>query len=565
MSMFRLLRRFTIAHRFVVLAVVAIMVMGCGTLLALQQFYQNLYNEQLSRVRVAVESMHSAILAEKAVAEAAGVAPELAKEAALRMANSGRFYGDNYIFVYTIDGTALASGAQTERIGKNFIEQRDSNGRPFIRDIIETAKRGGGFVDYEFPRAKNSPPLPKTSYALVVPGWNWVVGAGAYTNDAFNELVNLVLKLSMLISPLLLAFVGFAFWLAFTLSRPLRHLTGDLRRLAGGDLTAEITGTTRSDEIGEIATAVSDFRAKLRERADADHRADLARHDQQEADRKRMLQEVAGDFEARVRNVSAKVRDAVGSSVTAMRDATQLAETSAARSRSAADSGTESGRAVEMVASATDEMSASIAEIANQVARASALTNETVRATDATRRTMTDLAEASQQISAVVDLIRDIAERTNLLALNATIEAARAGEAGRGFAVVASEVKSLATQTARATDDIFQRVGAIQSATGETLSANEVIDQRVRELDGIAAAVAEAVQQQTAAAGEIGNGAGRAAQLTRGLGGDLASLEKTAGDTSAATSQVARVLAEAAQDTETLVREADAFVRKLCA
>ncbi|MBL8575191.1 MAG: cache domain-containing protein [Hyphomicrobiaceae bacterium] len=559
------LPKLTITRRFFLLAGMAFAVMLIGSIAAFLQINTHLRGEQMSRLRSMTEIMHKAVLTAKARADVGEISDEEARDAVQAMVKDLRFDDGNYFFIYALDGTSVATGPYASRVGQNFLEERDPDGKPFVRELVDAARRGGDFVAYQFRKPGQSDIAPKISYALEIRGWDWLIGAGVYTDDIWVPLMAISQRLALYLTPLLLAFGLGAFILARTLAQPLRRLTSDLAHLAAGDLDRPVTGTGRRDEIGDIASTVSGFRARLRDRAEDDARAEQRRLSAEEQNRRATLAAVAGEFEARVRSIIAKVREAVVESAGAMTETTKLAELSVGSARTAAGAGNDTGLAVETVAAATEEMSASIGEIAGQVTRASTLTVETVRATDATRRTMTDLAEASSQIASVVGLIRDIAERTNLLALNATIEAARAGDAGRGFAIVASEVKSLASQTARATDDIAARVEAIQSATSDTLAANGGIDQYVRELEAINTAVSAAVEEQNAATGEIGAGAGRAAGLTHELQADLAILLDASQRTSSATGEVARILADAARDADVLARETDAFIRKLTA
>jgi methyl-accepting chemotaxis protein len=183
-----------------------------------------------------------------------------------------------------------------------------------------------------------------------------------------------------------------------------------------------------------------------------------------------------------------------------------------------------------------------------------------VEQADRTNATVKGLADAAQKIGDVVKLINDIAGQTNLLALNATIEAARAGEAGKGFAVVASEVKSLATQTARATEEIGQQIGAIQSATGDAVVAIGGIGKTIGELNQIATAIASAVEQQGAATKEIARNIQQASAGTAEVSGSIAGVNEAAGQTGAAATQMTGAAEELAHQAETLRREVDKFV-----
>ncbi|MCH7943693.1 MAG: methyl-accepting chemotaxis protein, partial [Proteobacteria bacterium] len=173
------------------------------------------------------------------------------------------------------------------------------------------------------------------------------------------------------------------------------------------------------------------------------------------------------------------------------------------------------------------------------------------------------LAEGSQKIGKVVEMISDIASQTNLLALNATIEAARAGDAGKGFAVVASEVKSLATQTAKATEQIAAQITAIQGATDDSVSAIKGITENIVEMDEISTAIASAIEEQGAATGEISNNSQQAAAGTQEVSENIASVNQAATETGAAASQVLQSAGELSKQAELLRAEVDKFLTEV--
>jgi methyl-accepting chemotaxis protein len=215
---------------------------------------------------------------------------------------------------------------------------------------------------------------------------------------------------------------------------------------------------------------------------------------------------------------------------------------------------------VQTVASAAEELSASISEIARQVAQSSEITNQAVEDANRTDVIVKTLAEGAQKIGDAVGLISTIAGQTNLLALNATIEAARAGEAGKGFAVVASEVKSLANQTAKATDDIRQQVAQIQLATKEAVAAIEEITRTIGEVSRIAASISTAVEEQGAATQEISRNVQNAAQGTQDVSSNVADVQHGATETGTASAQVLSAAQSLSTDSNRLKIELDRFL-----
>jgi methyl-accepting chemotaxis protein len=218
---------------------------------------------------------------------------------------------------------------------------------------------------------------------------------------------------------------------------------------------------------------------------------------------------------------------------------------------------------VQTVASAAEELSASISEIARQVAQSSEIADRAVQDANRTDAIVKTLAEGAQKIGDVVGLISTIAGQTNLLALNATIEAARAGDAGKGFAVVASEVKSLANQTAKATDDISRQIAQIQLATKEAVTAIEAITQTISEVSRIATAIAAAVEEQGAATQEIARNIHEAATGTHQVSVSIAGVSHGAGETGAAATQVLDAAGELSKQAEGLSGDVQHFVAEV--
>jgi methyl-accepting chemotaxis protein len=294
---------------------------------------------------------------------------------------------------------------------------------------------------------------------------------------------------------------------------PLLTLQDTTERLARGDLSAVSTLTGRHDEIGALAQALDVFR----EQAIAKQRIeDEQRQQRDQAEQRRAA------VEGHIHGFEDQVSAALGAfgEASAQMDETsanmiQIAERSAAGVRSAEGAAGEASHNVSGIAAATDELSASIAEIGRQVTQASQVTQRAVAETQQTDDTVRGLAESADRIGNVVRLISDIAAQTNLLALNATIEAARAGEAGKGFAVVASEVKSLATQTAKATEEIASQITQVRGVTQEAVKAIKQIRGTIDEVNEVATNIAASVEQQGAAMNEIARNTQMAAERTR--------------------------------------------------
>jgi methyl-accepting chemotaxis protein len=265
-------------------------------------------------------------------------------------------------------------------------------------------------------------------------------------------------------------------------------------------------------------------------------------------------------FDAKVRTVLG----AVGSATTEVEGSVQLVAASVERtSQQAAAVASASDRAsvnVQTVAGAAEELSASIGEVSAQVAKAAGIARDANEAAQRTDATVQGLAASAQKIGDVVSLIHSIAGQTNLLALNATIEAARAGDAGKGFAVVASEVKSLANQTARATEEISAQITAMQGVTREAVEAIRSIGQVIGDMDRVAAAIAAAVEQQRASTQEIAGNVHKAAIGTQDVASNIAGVNDAAQESGVAAGQVLSVVRALAQQAGALREAVDELV-----
>ncbi len=342
------------------------------------------------------------------------------------------------------------------------------------------------------------------------------------------------------------------------ISRPIVGMTEAMTKLAGHDLATEISGIGRKDEIGQMASAVQVFKDSMIE---ADRLA-AAQKAEQEAKGRRQ-QAIEGYIAEFEKSVSRSVGVLASASTELQNTAQSMSETAEETSRQSTTVSAAAEQAtanVRTVASAAEELSASIAEITRRVSESAQIAADAVKDAENTNAQVRALVEAANKIGEVVTLIQSIASQTNLLALNATIEAARAGEAGKGFAVVASEVKSLANQTAKATDEIGAQIKSIQDATSSSVQAIGGISQTIHRINEIASAIAAAVEQQGAATKEIASNISQAAIGTTEVSSNIVGVSQAANHTGAAASQVLGAAGELAKQGETLRREVDTFL-----
>jgi len=379
-----------------------------------------------------------------------------------------------------------------------------------------------------------------------------------YEAAASGAQRNLILgTMAILAGAVLLAFL-----LGRGLSRPLTAITAVMNRLSGGDTEVTIPGGDRKDELGTMAVAVDVFRRSMLE-AGTMRAAQEAAKQQAEEEKKALQRQMADRFEADVKSVVSAVARATKDMQRVAGEITASVNGTSERATAAAAASEEASASVNTVAAATEELASSVAEIGRQVTHSSSVADGAVVKAGQTTEMVGSLTAAGEKIGDVLRLIGAIASQTNLLALNATIEAARAGDAGRGFAVVASEVKELASQTAKATEEIAGQVTAIQSATGDCVIAIGGISDTIREISGIATTIAAAVEEQDSATREIARSVQQAAAGTSEVSLNVAGASQAADQSRALANNVMVASGELNQHATALFESVDSFLAGL--
>ncbi len=352
-------------------------------------------------------------------------------------------------------------------------------------------------------------------------------------------------------------------WMAMKgIVAPVRDLTATMDTLAAGKLDTTVQGTQRADELGTMARSVETFRQGLLEveRLKAEQETLKQRA---EVEKRAAMNALADRFQSSVGSVVGTLSAASTELTAAAGSMASIAEETSRQATTVASASEQATTNVQTVASATEELASSVSEISRQVAQSTQIAGQAMGEVAQTNQTVQGLTTSVARISEVVRLISEIASQTNLLALNATIEAARAGDAGKGFAVVASEVKHLATQTARATEDITGRINEIQSATGQSVEAIDRINKVIQQMNEISLAIASAVEEQGAATQEIARNVAQAADGTQLVSANILQVTQASAETGTAASQVQASSAEVAQQAEGLKREVDSFLHQV--
>jgi methyl-accepting chemotaxis protein len=481
-------------------------------------------------------------------------------------ANNYVWYEDHSNFVYIYDyetGLCVSNPGIPGFVGKDMRPNKDANGMPFAVMLMDIAKKGQGTLRYSFRRNGNdTTPLDKVAYVRGFAPWNLMIGSPEYMFEVDNSFWSMAQTASVVIVVLMLISITIAWAVGRSVTKPLSSLKQRMASLSAGELDAPVMHVDRRDEIGEMARTVQVFRDAMIETNRL--REEQAATEQRQAEgRKVDMNRLADQFESEVGKIIEQVSVAATQLEQSSTTLSKTAKTVEQVSGQASNASGEASTNVHSVAAASEELAASIGEISRQVEASARIAGEAVTQAQKTDSRISELSQAASRIGDVVVLIQTIAGQTNLLALNATIEAARAGEAGRGFAVVATEVKSLAEQTAKATDEISQQITDIQSATQDSVNAIKEIGATIARISEISASITTSVEQQGSATQEISRNVQRAAEGTSQVEASIADVQRGAAEAGGASSQVQSAAQSLADESSRLKRGVASFLSSI--
>jgi methyl-accepting chemotaxis protein len=555
-----MLKQLPISYRLMMIILLLTLTLGGIIWLGLNDLHAGLMKNRRETLVQLVKVAQNVAQSWYDKAQAGQMSVETAQKAAAEQIGKLATSEDDYFFVHTFEGVTLVH-KNKEFINQPRMSFKDADGVQTVRLQVEAAQRGGDFFSYRFPHPGSKIPVPKLGYSAGFEPWKWAIGTAVYIDDidaaayaaAGRHLVigGLVLLLAALL----------AYFIARSISHPLSVITGRMARLAEGDLSIDVPFIGDRDETGRLARALEVFKQNRRKAEELT----AARHAEAEAKLRRQerIERLVGDFHQRTARVIEAVARAAESVQSHARRLSEMAKNSRASIETVTHASIDTTGNVQAVAGAAEELSTAVSDVNRRIGKSTDVARRAVSETERSSATMRGLVDAAQKIGTIVQVINDIASQTNLLALNATIEAARAGEAGKGFAVVAGEVKTLANQTTRATDEIQQQVGAIQSETSRAVEAIGNIGKTVDEMSEIATAIASAMEQQGATTQDIAKNINQAADRTREVSANIRSVGAAAETTSTAASELHLASDELRTQAASLETEMKSFIGEL--
>ncbi|MEM1285807.1 MAG: methyl-accepting chemotaxis protein [Pseudomonadota bacterium] len=463
------------------------------------------------------------------------------------------------------DVAGLGETGEIALIGEDGYLRNDSTKTPNVSDplntqfdgtlMAEALQQGATSGTGRFYRDE---PMQAEVIAFEIAGTPFAVAAMKSVSETMAPVVSIRNRMAATGGLLLLAVAGVGALFARSITKPITDLVEEMRTLSSGETNIALHGKDRQDEIGDMTRTVAVFRDGIIERERLEGESAAAA--EQRLKRQQQIDTLITGFRDDVGSVIAAVGDNAGAMTNAASTLEKVANDTDQQAEMAANASQEASASVDAVAAAAEELAASISEIGRQVEKTKEVVSTAANRANETNHQVEQLSSTADAIGNVIALIQDIAEQTNLLALNATIEAARAGEAGKGFAVVASEVKNLASQTAKATDDISTQITEIQSSTTEAVGAIQQISGTMEEVNTYMASIASSVEEQSAATGEISSNVAQAATGTKRVVDSIAVVTDATTQTTSAADDVGSASGKVTDQTARLSQTVERFL-----
>ena len=458
-------------------------------------------------------------------------------------------FGAGYVSLLSHDGQWVAHPN-----AKQIAQQANAE----VRDIRASVEDGGRWVGTLSDESGTPMYAAAATADLGQIDEKWILIAEAPETVVFAAARNTAIMMIVvgLVVMGVLVFVGL--WIGRRISVPARALVADVQRLSTGDYSTAVAANAKIEELDAVAVAMEDFREKLK--VAEEHRLEREERQKKDLERAKELRALTETFDREVGEMVTGLASVATELEATAQSMSSISDQTSAQAAAVSSASSNVEQSAETMASASEELSASIAEIARHVETSNSVAGEAKARAESTREMVGGLSSAAGRIGEVVSLITDIASQTNLLALNATIEAARAGDAGKGFAVVANEVKNLASQTARATDEISGQIRGVQDAVEQTVAAMDSIASIIDEMNTLTTTISAAVEEQSAATHEIARNAQSVADDTGEVVSHIGGVSSGAAETQNAAKAVLNEAESMASRSDGLRRKVDDFL-----